>query len=255
MKTFFTNLKSKLIFSPKPMNLSTPSSVIAGSILISIALIANGFIISHGNVGINRVSGDAQQQASMFAGKSIDGKDYVLGDANADVAVIEYSDPECPFCVQVSPTMKQIQEKYAGKIAFVYRHFPLTQIHPHAFDESRAIACAGVTGGKTGYYKYIEALFSYKYGKQTTQLPANGVFDLAKTAGLDASKFAQCFSTQATAQIVNDDQADGVKAGVQGTPTTFVLKKKGDGYEVIALVDGARPIEAFTAPIEEALSR
>lgn len=254
MKSFFSNLKNKLTFTPKNMNLSTPSAVIAGSVLISLSLIANGLIISHGNgnsLGVSAV----EKPSNMFAGKSIDGKDYVLGDENADVAVIEYSDPECPFCVQLSPTIKQIQEKYAGKIAFVYRHFPLTQIHPHAFDESRAIACAGAGEGKTGYYKYIDALFSYKYGKQTTQLPQNGVFDLAKTAGLDISKFTQCYNTQATAQIVNDNQADGVKAGVQGTPTTFVLKKKGNGYEVIALVDGARPIEAFTAPIEEALIR
>jgi protein-disulfide isomerase len=241
IKHFFT----KVFHVIKNITLTTPVAIIIGACIISVGLVGYGYVTTSGG----------GSTATMFKGKPVDSADYVFGNKKSDVVVIEYSDPECPFCVQLSPTIKQIQSEYGDKIAFVYRHFPLTQIHSKAFDESRAISCAGVVGGDKGFYEYVDNFFGYKYSKQTNQLPPNGAFEIAKNVGLDNAKFTACMNSQATAQAVNDQQADGVKAGVQGTPSTFILLKKRGGYEVIAMIDGARQFQAFTAAIDEALNR
>ncbi len=226
--------------------LTTPLAIIISGALIACGLVLYGFITQ---------GGQAATQVSMFAGKEIDSTDHVIGKVKSDVILIEYSDTECPFCVQVHPTIKKIQADYADRIAFVYRHFPLTQIHPHAFDEARAISCAGTIGGTKKYYEYIDALFGYKTDKKTTQLAATGKEDIARGIGIEASAFAACMNKQETKAIVDASLDDGVTAGVQGTPASFVLVKTKKGYETIGKVDGARPYEYFKAMIEEALAR
>ena len=161
--------------------LTTPLAIIIASVIIAGGLMGYGAIMQGGSTG--------KAALAMFKGKAIDAADYIEGKENSKVIVVEYSDPECPFCVQLSPTIEKIRSDYAGKIAFVYRHFPLTQIHKNAFDESRAIACAGKIGGTTKYYEYIDTLYRYKMSKQTATLPSTGKEDFARTVGLDMSAF------------------------------------------------------------------
>jgi protein-disulfide isomerase len=191
----------------------------------------------------------------MFAGKPVESSDYVEGNTKSNIVVIEYSDPECPYCVSLHPTLKKLRDDYKDKIAFVYRHFPLTQIHPHAHDESKGIICAGQLGGAKAYYEYMDALYGYKSNNQTTQLPATGKEDIAANIGLDKAAFLSCMKKEDVGIAVDASINDGVQAGVQGTPTTFVLTKTRKGYEVVAALDGARPYEYMQAALEEALAR
>jgi protein-disulfide isomerase len=227
--------------------LTTPMAIIIASIIIAGGLMGYGAITSGGSS--NSVA------KTLFKGKAINASDFVEGKENSKVVVIEYSDPECPFCTQVSPTIKKLRTDYAGKIAFVYRHFPLTQIHKHAFDEARAIACAGKVGGSAKYYEYLDNLFAYQMNKQSTELPVTGKEDFAKAIGIDMTAFGTCMKDNQTAQTVTDSANDGVAAGVQGTPSTFILVKTRKGYEQVAMIDGARQYEFFKASIEEALAR
>lgn len=226
--------------------LTTPTAIILAACILAGSHIAYGFII--------RNSG-ANTESSLFTGKPIDEKDYIEGNTDSKVVIVEYSDPECPYCVTLHPTLKQIRTDYAEKIGFVYRHFPLTQIHPNAFNESKAIACAGTLSGAKGFYAYIDALYGYKLSHQTTQLPTTGIQDLAKNGGLNPSRFAACIKSEDTSLTVDTSVNDGVQAGVQGTPSSFVLVKTKKGLEVVAMLDGARPYEYIQAAIEEALSR
>ena len=226
--------------------LTTPVAIIIAAVIISVGIVGYGFITRDSGTGT---------KATMFTGRPIDATDYVGGKENSKVVVVEYGDPECPFCVQVSPTIKKLRAEYGNKVAFVYRYFPLTQIHSHAFDESRAIACSGAVGGASKLYAYIDAFFDYKISKQTTQLSATGKEDMARIAGIDMQAFANCMKTNQTEKIVSDSMNDGVAAGVQGTPSTFILLKTRKGYEVVSMVDGARPYEFFKASLDEALSR
>lgn len=226
--------------------LTTPVAIIIGAIIISGGLMGYGAIMQGGGTSAPTLA---------FKGRPIDSTDYVAGNEKSKIIVVEYSDPECPFCIQLSPTIKQLKDEYGDKIAFTFRYFPLTQIHKNAVDESRAIACAGVVGGKEKYYEYIDAFFGYKMSKQTTQLPKTGKEDIAKSVGLNMSEFANCMSTRQTEKTILDSIDDGVVAGVQGTPSTFILLKTRKGYDVITMVDGARPYEFFKAALDEALSR
>lgn len=226
--------------------ITTPVAIIISAIIIAGGLMGYGFITSGGNQSAPKTA---------FLGKAIGDTDYVEGKTNAKVVIVEYSDPECPYCGQVSSTIKKIRTDYSGKVAFVYRHFPLTQIHKNAFDTSRAIACAGKIGGKDKYYAYIDTLYGYIASKQSVELKPTSKEDFAKTVGLDMPAFTACMKENQTAQEITDSIQDGVTAGVQGTPSTFVLVKTRKGYDVVSMVDGARPAEYFKTVIDEALAR
>lgn len=234
IKTFFGSFR-----------LTTPAAIIIAAVILG------GSHVLYGAM----TSGGPAPAAVMFAGKPVDATDYVEGNAKSKVTIVEYSDPECPFCVSLYPALKQLRTEYEDRVAFVYRHFPLTQIHPHAFDESKAIACAAKLGGGKAYYEYIDAIYGYKSAKQTTELPVTGTSDLASNIGLDRTAFANCLADPATDTLINASTNDGVQAGVQGTPSTFILLKNKKGYETVAMIDGARPYEYVKAAIDEALAR
>jgi protein-disulfide isomerase len=243
LTTFFARITKKVTHN----TLTTPQAIIVGAIIIAFGMMGYGYITTKNTTGGAVVN--------YFTGKPVDSSDYVEGDKDADVFVIEYSDPECPFCVQLFPTMKQLRTKYADRVGFVYRHFPLTEIHPHAFDESKAIACAGVLGGEKKFYEYMDALYGYKISNRTTQLPKTGKEDIARGIGLSVTDFTQCLQNQKVADVIGASINDGAGAGVQGTPATFVVKKSRRGYEVVAAIDGARGKEYFEAALEQALDR
>jgi protein-disulfide isomerase len=236
--------KIKHFFSS--ITFTTPAAIILGSVIIASGLIGYGFVMQ-GNVQAGTIT--------PFTGRSIDETDFIDGKKDSKVVVVEYSDPECPFCVQAHPTIKKLRTDYADKVAFIYRHFPLSQIHPHAIDESKAIFCAGKLGGAKIFYTYLDALFGYKVTNQTTQLTPTGKEDLARNAGIDGNQFAKCLTSTDAAEAVNNSTNDGIAAGVQGTPSTFILLQTKVGYQVISMIDGARPENYFKAVIEEALSR
>jgi protein-disulfide isomerase len=234
-KTFISSLAS-----------STPKAIIVAAFLLGASHIAYAYITQNGG---------PETPVTFFTGKPIDDKDYVEGNAKSNVILVEYSDPECPYCMSLHPTMKRIRNDYADKIAFVYRHFPLTQIHPHAFEESKAIACAATLGGAKAFYEYIDNIYGYKVSNNTTQLPATGKEDIAVNIGLNKAAFTACLQNSETDITINASLNDGIQAGVQGTPSSFVLAKTKKGYEVVAMIDGARPYEFIKAALDEALTK
>lgn len=244
--SFFTSLHMSFRHTLSTFKLTTPVAIILAAFILAGSHVVYGFVINNSG---------AKVESSLFTGKPIDLVDYVEGNSNSKVFIVEYSDPECPYCVTLHPTLKQIRTDYADKVAFVYRHFPLTQIHPNAFNESKAIACAGTLNGAQGFYAYIDALYGYKLSNKTTELPTTGIEDIAKNGGLDPATFAACMKSEDTSLAIDTSVNDGVQAGVQGTPSSFVLVKTKKGFEVVAMLDGARPYEYIQAAVEEALSR
>lgn len=225
---------------------NTPTAIIVAAIILSISHVAYGVIIQK-----KSSSGTFQP----FTGAPITEKDYPTGKVKSDVVVVEYSDTECPFCAQVQPTMKRLQEEYASKVAFVYRYFPLTSIHPNAFNEAKAIECVGKLVGGEKRRDYVNKMFEYKTTQKSMTLKAGDSTLFAKELGVDEQKFTACVNNPETDAIVNAALQDGVNAGVQGTPASMVLKKDGDRYELVAFIDGARQYDYFKAAVDEALSR
>jgi protein-disulfide isomerase len=137
----------------------------------------------------------------------------------------------------------------------VYRYFPLTSIHPDAFGEAKAVDCVGKLAGGEKRRDYINKIFEYKTSQKNMVLKKGDTVTFAKELGVDEQQFTTCVNNPETDAIVNSALQDGVNAGVQGTPASMVLKKKGDRYELVAFIDGARQYDYFKAAIEEALSR
>ena len=228
------------------LRVTTPSAIIIAAIILAGSHLAYGVIIS---------GKSSSSSVTLFKGRAIDSTDLLTGNIKSKVVVVEYSDPECPFCAQLHPTINKLEEEYSSKISFAYRYFPLTQIHSHAFEESRAIHCVGKVSGAAKRAEYIDVMFAYKFNNQNMLLPTGMKETFAKNLAVDQTAFASCMKDAESSDAITTSLQDGVTAGVQGTPATFVLYKGKKGYEVVSLVDGARPYEYFKAVIDEALAR
>lgn len=173
-------------------------------------------------------------------------QDWVRGNRNAKVSVVEYSDTECPFCKRHHPTMQQIVEAYGGKVNWVYRHFPLTSLHPKAPKEAEATECAGEQGGNDAFWKYLDRLFAVtpaNNGLDPAELPI-----IAEFIGLNKTKFETCLNSGKYAQKVQDQAQDAEAAGGTGTPYNVIVA----GDQKIP-VSGAVPLEQFKALIDPLL--
>lgn len=239
IKHFFGSFIHRLHFT-------TPVAIIIAALILSASHVAYGVIV--GKKGSTTAT-------TAFNGRAVDESDLVTGNKKSKVVLIAYSDTECPFCAQLHPTLKQIQDEYGDKIAFAYRYFPLTQIHPNAFEEARAIHCVGKVAGAETRLRYINAMFDYKWSKKNMTLPKGEKENMAETVGVNRNAFGACMQDQTSSDVITASIQDGVSAGVQGTPASFVLLKTKKGYETVSLVDGARPFEFFKVVIDDALER
>jgi protein-disulfide isomerase len=159
------------------------------------------------------------------------------GPADAPVTIIEFSDYQCPFCRRAEPTVKEVLERYEGKIRFGFRHFPLDRIHPQARGASEAAACAGEQGK---FWEYHAELFSGDGQLDRPMLDA-----AAEKTGLDAAAFKACVDERKTQALVEADVKDGEEAGVSGTPAFFI-----NGIPL----RGALPFEEFQKVIDDELA-
>jgi protein-disulfide isomerase len=92
--------------------------------------------------------------------RPVSADDHILGDINSEIIIVEYSDLDCPFCKVFHSTMHQVIEKSQGKVAWVYRHYPIPQLHPNAPKKAEEAECAWEMGGNDGFWKYADKVFS-----------------------------------------------------------------------------------------------
>ena len=169
-----------------------------------------------------------------------------LGDENAPVTIVEFSDFECPFCKSLfDETLPQIKKEFidTGKVKFYYRHYPLTSIHPNAQLAAEASECAN---DQDKFWDYHDLLFENQV--EWAALASDDVSakfgEYAGEVGLSVNEFSDCLTSGKFADLVNEDLNDGTAAGVDGTPGTFI-----NGY----LTVGAVPYEQFKSEIETRL--
>ncbi len=165
--------------------------------------------------------------------------DHIRGDLDkAKVVLVEYSDYECPFCARHHPTMQALAAKYGDDVAWVYRHFPLTSIHPDAYPAALAAECADEQGK---FWEFTDGLV-----ENQASLGDEYYAELAGDLGLNVTKFTDCFETEKYKSVVDADMATGRAAGVSGTPATFV-----NGQMISGAVDQATFEELIDAAIAE----
>ncbi len=174
---------------------------------------------------------------------SVKEDDFIRGDRNAQVVLVEYSDLECPFCSSFHETAKRIQEEYSDRVAWVYRHFPLDSIHPNARPAALGAECVASLIGKDAFWSFADEVFA----NQQTALTKLG--DVAAGLGVDKGAYETCVASGSMADAVESDYQQGLALGVSGTPGNFVVNKDGKVWAVY----GAVPYETLKQAIEEAL--
>lgn len=151
--------------------------------------------------------------------------DHILGNPAAPIKIVEYSDPSCPFCKVFHPTMKKIMDIYgkSSKVAWVYRQFPLVQIHPNAHRESEALECANEIGGNDKFWAYTNRLYEITPSTSGKSLDPAELPNIAKYVGIDTAKFNECLSSGRHVAKVDAQLNEGANAGVSGTPFSIIV--------------------------------
>ncbi len=147
-------------------------------------------------------------------------RDHVLGPKSAPVTLVEYGDFECPFCAQTYPVVKEIERQLGPRLRFVYRHFPLTSVHPHAEGAALAAESASAQGR---FWEMHDALF-----QEPEPLREDDFDRYAEELGLDVPEFDGAMSARRFLPRVRNDFHSGVRSGVNGTPSFFINNVRHD---------------------------
>ena len=224
-------------------NLNTPTSVIIGSIIIGLSI-----IIGMPKMGSNNMMIDPDK---IFQGRAFNKNEMMMGGPKDDVIFLSYSDTECPFCKSFeNNVIKKIEENYKGKIGYAYRKYPLS-FHTQAYTESLAALCARDQGGIEAYKKYNDETFART--KSNNGLNPNEINNIANVLKLDINKFNSCLVASSTDIMLKADIADGTAAGVEGTPYSMILLKRGDEYQIVSKINGARDYDYVAKAIDMAI--
>jgi protein-disulfide isomerase len=206
-------------------NLMIPGAIVLAGIIVAFALFAS----RDGGGEPMASNGAGEEQAVEINIKPISEDDHILGNPNADIVIVEFSDLECPFCKNFHETMNQIINEFGkdGKVAWVYRHFPLTQLHPKAQIEAEATECAGELGGNASWWDYTNRLFEVtpsnnglNNGLELDELP-----QIAEDVGLNRADFEECLESGRQADTVQAQFDDAIASGGRGTPYNVLILK------------------------------
>ena len=227
--------------------LTIPAAIVIAAAIVAIAII---YVKSPTHV----VAPAAQEPAAKAVTINlapITASDHILGNPNAPIRLVEYSDPSCPYCKSFNPTMEEVIAKYgpSGNVAWVYRSFPLDKpdadgniLHKNAGHESQAFECVASLGGNDKFWAFEKKLYettpsvtgATPNGLDQTQLPI-----MAKAVGIDTKAFNDCLSNGQFKDAVEKQYLSGVNAGVSGTPTSFFALSKPASAAVSDYIDNA----------------
>jgi protein-disulfide isomerase len=209
---------------------------------VGFGLIALAIFFSNNQAGNSQVANVTSPETTETAEDGVvpppHSGDYIKGNPNAPIVMIEYSDYECPFCKQFHSTMNRIMDEYGatGQVAWVYRQFPITQLHPNAAKISEAALCVGDLGGNNAFWRFTDRIFETRdldAPTNVTRLP-----DFAENAGVSKADYISCVSSRRLADEVVRSAEEGFNIGARGTPYTVIMV--GDQQ---AVINGAQPYE------------
>lgn len=174
---------------------------------------------------------------------TITATDHVRGNQAAKVTLVEYGDFQCPACGNAYPIVKQLEAAFPADLRMVFRHFPLTNIHPNAFSGARAAEAAGVQGK---FFEMHDILYEHQSDWSTGSDALSKFRIYAKELGLDINKFNDDYGTNATSGHINSNIQSGKNAQVDATPTFYLNGKKVD--------PNPRSLEEFQAKVQALLT-
>jgi protein-disulfide isomerase len=149
------------------------------------------------------------------------GRDHIRGPVDAPVTLIQYGDYQCSYCALAHTVVDAIQARAGKEICFLYRHFPMTTVHPHAESVAEVAEAAGAQGK---FWPMHDLLFENQERLAMPYLVA-----YAKSLGLDGEQFSRDAAARAYATKIREDFMSGMRSGVNGTPTFFINGVRYDG--------------------------
>ena len=223
------------------------------AIVIAGAFVAGGLYFSNSGATANApvaitdtnqpVAAAPEPTGSTDAVRPVTSEDHIKGNPNAPIKIVEYSDFECPFCKRFHDTMNEVMDKYgdSGEVAWVFRQFPLEQLHPvKAQAVAVASECAAEQGGNDAFWKFTDGYFDVTLTNNRTDIETV-IPQLVKEAGLDQVTFQTCFESGKYDDHIEADIANAVETGGRGTPWSVMIGPDGKTYPV----NGAQPLAAI----------
>ena len=201
--------------------------------------------LESGSANPQAVAQGDQQQAPVPSGPvkvSID-DDPILGDKNAKVTIIEFSDYECPFCKRhFTDTLPSLIKEYVDKglVKLVFRDLPLSFHDPMATTEAIAANCARVQGDDSTYFRYHDEIFK-RTKSNGNGLALTDLYKISDDLKLNTTKLKTCIDDPKQKEEVQKDLADAGSVGANGTPALFIGKSTDDGVIEAPLTSGAQP--------------
>lgn len=229
-------------------SLAIPIAIVVGFGLIALAIYFSGI----GTQTAPTAPAPTAVNTEVAQGKirPVDSTDYIKGNPNAPILIVEYSDYDCPFCKNFHETMTRIMDEYGvgGKVAWVYRQFPLAQLHPNAERISQAALCVGELGGNDAFWKYTDLIFAERNLNEPTNITK--LPEYAEEVGVTKEDLVACLESGKHRETVNNSLRDGAQAGIQGTPQSFVIV----GNQM-APIEGAQPYAVVKQIIDNLLGQ
>lgn len=232
---------------------SSPAVPIA--IVIGFALIAAAIYFGGNAPKLPFLSGmqgpeKTQNASSTVEMRPVDEKDHIRGNPNAPIMIVEFSDYDCPFCKEFHSTLQQIMQNYGtdGKVAWVYRNFPLQQLHPSAPYIAQAAECVAQLGGNDAFWNFTDLVFDERGTNEptnTARLP-----EFAETSGVSQTAFNACMEKGDTKALVQEDFQEALGIGARGTPYSVVLV---GGQKIV--ISGAQPYSSVSQLMEAILKQ
>lgn len=159
---------------------------------------------------------------------SVNENDHSMGPVDAPVTLVEYGDYECPFCRQAHPLVMQLQRQFGQRLRFVFRNFPLTQIHPHALAAAQAAESVAASAGVDAFWRMHHAIFDHQ-GDSRDALDKVHLVRYAADSGADPAQVKLDLDNGRFEAKVKTDFISGIRSGVNGTPTFFINQRRFEG--------------------------
>lgn len=218
-----------------------PATIILGGLLIAIGV----YIVRSNHPVTARVS-------SPSSVRPVDPTlDHILGSPSAPVAIIEYADVDCEYCKQFHETLEQLMTEKAagGKVAWVYRQFPITDANPYAVKNAAASECAATLGSVNTFWRFLDAMHAVALGPiafNPKNYPA-----LTAQFGIDTTAFNQCLTGTTANKKVQNDYENALASGATSAPYSIILIRGGSPVPI----SGAIPYAALKRIIDDAISK
>ncbi len=221
--------------------------MLASAVIIAGVIIAGAILLKDSTPRETPILPDTSVNAPDFGDiviRPVSANEHIIGNKTAEVVVVEYSDTECPYCKVFHETMHKIIEEN-DDVAWVYRHYPIPELHPKAPREAEATECAWEQGGNTAFWKYIDRVFATT--PSNNKLEDSELGNIAQAIGLNTSAFHTCLESGKYKNKVNADIEDGRNAQANGTPYSLILVNG----QVVDNIPGAQPYEAVLERLNE----